>query len=120
MATRSTYGILNSDKSVTSAYCHFDGYIEGVGYTLLDNYNTEEKVRELLSNGGCSSLGNAIKDSVFYKDRGEDLVITSHLNEDYFYTYETDYLEYHYLFNPILNKWFVSSGESIVELSKNL
>lgn len=33
MATRSTYGILNSDKSVTSAYCHFDGYIEGVGYT---------------------------------------------------------------------------------------
>lgn len=71
MATRSTIGIQNDDNSIDLIYCHWDGYLEGVGKTLKENYNTEEKIRELLSRGNVSSLGNSIKDSFFYADQGE-------------------------------------------------
>jgi hypothetical protein len=34
MSTRSRIAIENQNGSVTSVYCHFDGYISGVGKTL--------------------------------------------------------------------------------------
>ena len=39
MSTRSRIGMINPDGSVSSIYCHFDGYPEGVGKTLHDNWN---------------------------------------------------------------------------------
>ena len=71
MATRSTIGIKNDDNSIDIVYCHWDGYLEGVGRILKENYNTEDKIRELLSYGNVSSLGNSIKDCFFYADHGE-------------------------------------------------
>lgn len=60
MSTRSNIGIINADGSVTTVYCHSDGYPSGVGKTLREHYNTEEKVRELLSLGDLSVLGEVI------------------------------------------------------------
>ena len=60
MATRSTIGILNSDGSVTAVYCHWDGYPEYNGKILSENYDTSDKVRELLAMGSISSLGEKI------------------------------------------------------------
>jgi hypothetical protein len=60
MATRSTIGVLNSDGSVTGVYCHWDGYPEYNGVLLMENYATEEKVRELIELGSISSLGRQI------------------------------------------------------------
>ena len=60
MATRSTIGILNTDGSVTAVYCHWDGYPEHNGKILIENYTTEEKVRELIGLGSISSLGAKI------------------------------------------------------------
>lgn len=60
MATRSTIGILNSNGSVTAVYCHWDGYPEYNGKLLIENYTTEEKVRELIGFGSISSLGVSI------------------------------------------------------------
>lgn len=37
MSTRSRIGMINPYGSVSSIYCHFDGYPEGVGKTLHDN-----------------------------------------------------------------------------------
>ena len=54
MATRSTIGVLNTDGSVTAVYCHWDGYPEHNGKILIENYTTEEKVRELISFGSIS------------------------------------------------------------------
>jgi len=34
MATRSRIAIENQDGTVTSIYCHFDGYLSGVGKLL--------------------------------------------------------------------------------------
>ena len=55
MSTRSNIGIENNDGTVTFVYCHHDGYLAGVGQTLLDNYTTEEEVRALLAPGDMSA-----------------------------------------------------------------
>ena len=60
MVTRSTIGVLNTDGSVTAVYCHWDGYPEHNGKILMENYTTEEKVRELIGLGSISSLGSKI------------------------------------------------------------
>lgn len=60
MSTRSYIGIENSDKTVAAVYCHSDGYPSYNGRILLENYDTAEKVNELLSFGGISTLGKSI------------------------------------------------------------
>ena len=44
MATTCRIGILKENK-VESIYCHYDGYLAGVGVILKDNYKTKEKGR---------------------------------------------------------------------------
>jgi hypothetical protein len=60
MSTRSLIGLLNADKSVTHIYCHFDGYPDGVGQTLLDHYTDFRKIKELIALGDLSILGSEI------------------------------------------------------------
>ena len=94
MATRSRIGLMLEDGTIKHSYCHYDGYPEGVGYTLVQNYSDIDKVKELLSFGDMSfiapkvnpegehSFNNPEKDvTVFYgRDRGDadiDSVTTS-------------------------------------------
>jgi hypothetical protein len=60
VGTRSTINIENAGGSVTSMYCHWDGYISHHGPILLGHYNTEAKVRALLELGSLSVLGREI------------------------------------------------------------
>ena len=85
MATRSRIGVMLDDGSVKQVYCHFDGYVEGVGLTLIENYDSVELAKELINLGDMSSLGYKISTdephsfdnpakgvTVFYgRDRGE-------------------------------------------------
>ena len=72
MATRSTIGIENEDGTIDAIYCHWDGYLEGVGKILKESYNSEQKIRELLSYGNVSSLDDNVKSTIFYeRDRQE-------------------------------------------------
>ena len=74
MATRSRIAIENQDGSVTSVYCHWDGYIKSNGVILNENYNTKDKVEELIALGDLSSLDITIDRTVSYhRDNGEDL-----------------------------------------------
>jgi len=71
MSTRSLIG-KKVGGNVRYIYCHFDGYPTGVGETLKNHYNTDEKVDALLNMGDASSLGETLESSVFYmRDRGE-------------------------------------------------
>ena len=54
MGTRSRIGIQLQDNSVLSVYCHYDGYPEFNGRVLRDNYDTVEKVRNLIDGGDMS------------------------------------------------------------------
>lgn len=57
MATRSLIGIEHEDGSISSIYCHWDGYPEGVGATLVKHYLKQEQVEALVKAGDRSSLG---------------------------------------------------------------
>lgn len=57
MSTRSFICKYDADKKAYKAiYCHYDGYVKGVGAMLDANYDTESKVDALLDLGGISSL----------------------------------------------------------------
>jgi hypothetical protein len=57
MSTNSRIGILEPDGSVTSIYCHWDGYPDHNGRILLYYYEDEAKIRTLLAQGDRSCLG---------------------------------------------------------------
>ena len=38
MSTRSSIAVQNPDGTVAAVYCHFDGYLEGVGFELAAGY----------------------------------------------------------------------------------
>lgn len=61
MATRSTITKKTSDGIRKTIYCHWDGYPSFNGKILLENYDTEEKVDELINLGNLSILGKRIK-----------------------------------------------------------
>jgi hypothetical protein len=80
MATRSRIAIEREDGSVKSIYCHFDGYVDGVGKVLFEHYD-KEKLEKLIELGDISVLGTSTENTIAYhRDRGEDLHTTSYLN----------------------------------------
>lgn len=70
MSTNCTIGIALPDNNVKYIYCHWDGYPithgNGVGYMLINYYNTAEKAAQLISLGNLSSLDSTIESSKFY------------------------------------------------------
>ena len=120
MSTRSRIGLMLEDGTVKHSYCHFDGYPNGVGHTLVENYSEIEKVEELLSFGDMSflspkitpegehSFGNPEKNvTVFYgRDRGEsdvDSVTTS--MDEYLSVKYSSCIDYQYVFSG--GHWWV-------------
>ncbi len=120
MATRSRIGIENEDGTVSSIYCHWDGYPSHNGKLLVENYQDREKVEALIALGSISSLNKEVSPSskdhsfdkpmegvtvAYHRDRGEDYY-PPRLNEsrdDYF---EDDNEEYGYLFTKE-GEWLV-------------
>lgn len=49
MATRSLIGYATKDNKVNYVYCHYDGYLEGVGVELVKYFKREEDVKELVT-----------------------------------------------------------------------
>lgn len=108
MGTRSRIGIVNGDATITSIYCHWDGYPECVGHKLINNYQTTDRVRDLVALGDLSSLGDKIGEKIdfencgarsdqcvaYLRDRGEHTPALTHGANDW-----PDYgQEYEYLF----------------------
>ncbi len=121
MSTHSGIGILNKDGTVTSVYCHNDGYPRYMLSILKMFYNTEEKARALIDLGYLSSVqenfwaeGHSFDHPVqnttvvYHRDRGEDYKQDNWDNLDEYKTnaeikYFADYLywfennEWHYI-----------------------
>lgn len=57
MGTRSDIIVHRADGKWSRIYCHWDGYPEGVGKTLFDNYANPAKAERLVALGDISSLG---------------------------------------------------------------
>lgn len=73
MSTRSRIGIQEQDGTITSIYCHFDGYLKYVGHILRNHYTTEEKTRKLIVLGDMSSLGTNPIDCGYDNDSERDV-----------------------------------------------
>lgn len=64
MSTRSLICKYDEQKKAYRAiYCHFDGYIEGVGSMLDANYDTIDKVNALFKLGDISSLKATVEET---------------------------------------------------------
>ena len=106
MSTRSRIGIENENGTISSIYCHWDGYPEGVGATLKKCYTDRGVVKSLIELGDISSLGDDIFSTVAYhRDKGEKL---GEVREDRSLKAfgRFDYGEYGYVFT-LENKWVV-------------
>ena len=125
MATRSRIAIENEDGTVTSVYCHNDGYVEsGNGETLVMHYRDREKVKQLIALGNLSSVSARVKPQgtihsfdtpeggvtvAYHRDRGEDFDQWQHKSVPDFFN--SDIEEYGYLFTQE-EEWLVKSGYS--------
>ena len=91
MSTHSFIGIESESGKIAGVYCHYDGYLEGVGDTLKNHYTNPDKIHELIGLGSLSILGEEIGEKqdfsdseksragqwtlAYHRDRGEELVI---------------------------------------------
>lgn len=124
MSTRARIGIKNQDNTITSVYCHNDGYIEHVGNILKTNYYTENNIREIMQLGDLSALYENINPTmkhdfeqpqknvcVFYgRDRGDKNTKAETHNDLKTYLEQADQgnAEFVYLFQN--EQWFVSKN----------
>jgi hypothetical protein len=125
MATRSRIGIQNDDGSVTSVYCHWDGYPEHNGDILVMHYKEREKVQKLINLGSLSTLapevdapqgeGHSYEKPVmgvtvaYHRDREEPLQMKQHISKENFFA--SDIEEYGYLYT-LEGEWLVKDGGS--------
>jgi len=120
MSTRSRIGLMLHDGTIKQIYCHNDGEIGDVGYTLFINYNKEPIVKELINLGNLSVLGDRLHTDephsfqapvegvtiAYSRDRGEDeqepqiVSLDEWMSESY-----TNSIEYYYLYSG--GKWEV-------------
>ena len=68
MSTNARIGLQLQDGSILSAYHHWDGYPQWLGVTLNEQYNTREKIAELIDGGNMSSC---YSDNVFDYEKQE-------------------------------------------------
>jgi hypothetical protein len=116
MSTRSRIAIENQDGTVTSIYCHFDGYLSGVGKLLKEYYTTQPKVQALIELGDISSLDMTpfkMSTVAYHRDRGEDFNQLEHKDVESFFN--ENYQKYSYLFTKD-NRWLVSTYDSPTDL----
>jgi hypothetical protein len=132
MGTRSYIGILESseglNKKVIFIYCHYDGYPEGVGSTLVNHYYSPFKVDQLIALGDLSSLGEEIGEKhnfathvqehpkwclAYMRDRGERGCLPAWVSLKRYIT-DGD-VPYKYLYNTETFEWecYSSSGEKL-------
>lgn len=119
MSTRSTIALEFADGSVSQVYCHFDGYLDGVGDDLVRGYSDPFELRELIDGGDMSCIGEP------YTDRGESIEDTCARRFQNFdeYVAECQQEEYDYILRPVNGKatWFVrcyATGDEWVTIEK--
>ena len=105
MGTRSTIALEFADGSVSQVYCHWDGYLSGVGDQLERGFRDPFKLQELIDGGDMSCIGEP------YTARGEsyeDCSPRRYQNVDEYFA-ECQQEEYDYILRLVRGNavWFV-------------
>ena len=136
MATRSTISVQHKNGSVSSIYCHLDGYPSHHKPILLDYYANLEEAESLMSFGSLSVLAEKVSPAlgdnhtfnspqddvcVYYgRDRGEDDTEPQVYDSIEHYNLSHDMEEYDYLFME--GKWWLnckSNGLILLDKESN-
>lgn len=118
MSTNSTIKIKRKDGTETGIYCHYDGYVEGVGATLQLAYNTAEKVEALLKLGDLSILGYYTdpkpgEEHSFDGKRQENVCVAYHRDRGEAFCQSNGSCEYIYTFDEREACWFVEEEQPV-------
>ena len=114
MATKSTIWYQEEDGSFKGCYCHYDGYLSNNGKILLTSYNTFEKVKELVSRGGMSSLESDISKINFYSEDDASPTITALSIA----IARQDFEQYNYFFIDGVWKYSLNDKTTLYELTE--
>ena len=133
MSTRSAISILKKDQTVQCIYCHFDGYLSHVGYTLFEHYSKVSKIKKLIKLGNISSLGNLLTEDInqpgvsfcnFYRYRSQNIEENANTYNDldsFLQVARHDYhYDYLYLYNENEKSWYLFKNQKLVLLKDEL
>ncbi len=136
MSTNAYIYIKRDENSYEGIYCHYDGYISGVGATLYKFYDDVGKINQLINLGDISSLDKECSNIPKYEtfsDFGRGIRIPG-----YTFAYHRDAKEpkrkssyltleeikksntYSYIWNNNTQSWFFVYGEKISTLKEEL
>lgn len=99
MSTHASISIQNDDGTVDSINVFYHGYLEGVGEILLDHYNDEGSIRDLIEEGNVKTLHPQLAWTTFLNEPKKKNVDLEDINHQ----------EYNYLF--IEGRWVSDHGE---------
>ena len=102
MGTDCYIALEETDGTIRYIYCHFDGYLSGVGKQLYTYYKTRELVSTLVEKGSIVSLELPIHEMKHYEP-------IKTFKADDIYEFESNFfneptIQYYYLFT-IDNEW---------------
>lgn len=141
MSTNSRIGIIRSDGSVDSIYCHWDGYYEHNGLILFNEYQNLSKLNSLIKLRStsfldenvepCTDQNHSFKDPcngvaiAYCRDRSERKCYINHArNISVFFKNSICFIEeYFYLYDENTCKWLTMSAYSkdmLVSLEEKL
>ena len=112
MSTNSVVAYLRKDGSIVSSYVHYDGYETGVGMTLLEHYNSDERALAVSVGGYYSSLSEDLRESLESSVHNEEPEMFDSMTEFETYLMDNSHLEFGYLWTG--GKWMVSSWSRAV------
>lgn len=114
MATRSSIAQVTADGKIEAIYCHWDGYLEGVGTELDTNYTSANKVSELIALGDISSLRSTPEETQSYhKWRGEPIRTYSFNSVAAYLKWSRNAdCEFAYLYNAQDKNWEYNDGDN--------
>lgn len=112
MSTRSHIAYVDELGQVHAAYCHYDGYLDGVGDDLnsSEEYQNYDDVKKMVDGGPMRHPGNYFEDS-----NGEDDVEFFSTVQDFVDNVNNDvFIEYGYVFDD--SRWYVTIADGTKKL----
>lgn len=104
------------NKKYLGIYCHFDGYPDGVGKELVDNYSDFSKVFNLILGGNCSViLDKRVRRYATREGESWKYIQPRQLDRIQKVSDDSEYL---YVF--MSNRWYLFENDCFIPLLKDL
>lgn len=136
MVTSSTISVEHQDGTVSTVYCHYDGYLNHNGYILYNYYNSLDMAESLVKLKTLSILGSKLEPHIdkphlfegridqrqddvclAYERDSKDIRIEARKYQDMTaYMNGNNFIEYNYIF--MNNMWFYTCWAPADSLTK--